>query len=81
MNYTQEQFQAWEGALKLIEEDIQPLLFNNWFRPLKLHAVKGDSIIITANQAFTINQLRLRYMTTLSNALSITFGKAYDIEL
>jgi len=81
MNYTQEQLEAWEAALKIIEADIPPLSFNNSFKPLKLYAVKGDALYIEANQIFTINQLKLRYMTILSNAVSIAFGQVYDINL
>lgn len=80
MNYTPEQQQAWERAIKLIEDNLIPISFNTWIKPLKLYSVTPESIIIIADNFLTLNHVKQRYYTDLYNMIKISFGRSYELE-
>ncbi len=80
MNYTPEQHQAWDRAIKLIEDNLIPISFNTWIKPLKLYSVTPESIIIIADNFLTLNHVKQRYYTDLYNMIKISFGRSYELE-
>lgn len=80
MNYTPEQHQAWDKAIKLIEDNLIPISFNTWIKPLKLYSVTPESIIIIADNFLTLNHVKQRYYTDLYNMIKISFGRSYELE-
>ena len=80
LNYTAEQKEAWDRAIKLIEDNTIPVSFNTWIKPLRLYSVSSDTICIVANNSFTLNHVKQRYYTDLYNMLRLSFGKSYELE-
>ncbi len=81
MNYTPEQKQAWDKAKSMLEENLIPVSFNTWIRPLELYSVTQDSILITVPNNLIQNHVRQRYYTELYNMMRMCFGRSYELEL
>jgi len=81
MQYTKEHFAAWEKAMNMFKNDLNPTSFATWFETLRLNAVRQDAIIIEADNSMIVNNLRQRYLTIMSNVFGATFGRVYDIEI
>ena len=81
MNYTPEQKEAWDKAIKLLEDNLIPISFSTWIKPLELHSVTQDSIRIMVNNSLTLNHVKQRYYTDLYNMLKLSFGRSYELEL
>ena len=54
MNYTPEHEQAWNRAIKLLEENLPSFQFNTWIKPLRLHAVTPNTIVIIVDNQLTM---------------------------
>ena len=80
MNYTPEQKEAWDKAIKLLEDNLIPISFSTWIKPLELHSVTQDSIRIMVDNSFTLNHVKQRYYTDLYNMLKLSFGRSYELE-
>lgn len=82
MNYTPEHKDKWDRAIKMIEESIPvPLSFTTWIKPLRLFSVSSDTISIIAENSLQLNHVKQRYYTELDNALRISFGQRYELEI
>ena len=80
MNYSPEHKQAWDKAIKLIEDNLIPISFNTWIKPLKLYSVTPETIIIIADNFLTLNPVKQRYYTNLYNMIKQSFGRSYELE-
>ncbi|MBP3651823.1 MAG: chromosomal replication initiator protein DnaA [Clostridia bacterium] len=80
MNYSPEHKQAWDKAIKLIEDNLIPISFNTWIKPLKLYSVTPETIIIIADNFLTLNHVKQRYYTDLYNMIKLSFGRSYELE-
>ena len=80
MNYSPEHEQAWNKAIKLIEDNLIPISFNTWIKPLKLYSVTPETIIIIADNFLTLNHVKQRYYTDLYNMIKLSFGRSYELE-
>ncbi len=80
MNYTQQQKDAWDQVLAHLQQHINRVSFDQWIRPLELHSVKQDSLMIIGQDSFTINHVKNRYFTDLYNLVGICFGRTYELE-
>ena len=81
MEITNAHQESWQNALKMLENTLPSASYSTWFKPLKLHAVNGDNILIEAPNPFVLNQLNGRYKSMLENVLAQTFGRRYDLTL
>ena len=79
MAITPAQQESWDNALKMLENELSIAQFNAYFKPLKLHAVTGDTLIVEAPHQFALDAVRNRYMTMLFNVVSAAFGRKYEI--
>ena len=80
MNYSPEHKEAWDKAIKLIEDNLIPISFNTWIKPLKLYSVTPETIIIIADNFLTLNHVKQRYYTDLYNMVKLSFGRSYELE-
>ena len=80
MNYTPEQKVKWDRALSLIEESLDRVSYNMWFKPLKLYAISGETIYILGENAFALQHTRNRYGSTLERAMDMVFDIRYNLE-
>ena len=81
MNMTPQQQEAWDKAMKLLEDDLNPASFGTWFRPLKVYSISVDTITIEVPNTFLLTNLRSRYYSMLYNVLAMTFKKKYEVDL
>jgi len=80
MNITHEQQSAWEEAMKMLEDDLNPASYTTWIKPLKLHAISNETIVIEVPNTFLINNVRQRYYTMIYNVISMAFGRKYELD-
>jgi len=80
MNYTPEHEQAWNRAIKLLEEHLPSFQFNTWIKPLQLHAVTPTTIIIIVDNQLTMHRIINRYRTDIYNMVKLSFGRTYELE-
>ncbi len=81
MNYTPEQKQAWDRAVAMLEENLAPVSFNTWIKPLEMYAVTDEAIQILVPSPIIVDMVRQRYYTELYNTLRMCFGRSYELEL
>ena len=80
MNYSPEHKAAWDRAIKLLEDNLIPISFNTWIKPLQLYSVTAESILIIADNFLTLNHVKQRYYTDLYNMIKLSFGRSYELE-
>ncbi len=80
MNYAPEHLAAWDRAIKLLEDNLIPISFKTWIKPLQLYSVSGDTIQIIANNFLTLSHVKQRYYTDLYNMIKQSFGRSYELE-
>jgi len=80
MNYTPEHEQAWNRAIKLLQESLPSFQFKTWIEPLKLHAVTPSSMVIIVDNQLTMNRINHRYRTDIYNMVKLSFGRSYELE-
>ena len=81
MNYTPEQKQSWDRAVAMLEENLAPVSFNTWIKPLEMYAVTDEAIQILVPSPIIVDMVRQRYYTELYNTLRMCFGRSYKLEL
>ena len=81
MNYTQEQKQAWDKVVSIMQENLIPYVYQTWIAPLQLHSVTAESIILLAETFVQRDTIRQRYYTNLQNMVKLSFGRSYEIEI
>ena len=85
MNYTPEQKASWEEVIRTIEnsmnrQPMEKIQFDTWIRPLKLHAVTHNSLIIIGEDAFKLQYVKNRYGTVLYSTVNMVFHRAYELD-
>ena len=80
MNITREQQTAWEKALKMLENDLPTPNYNAWIRPMRMHSISNDTIVIEMENTFQINHVRQRYYTMIYNVIALSFGRKYELD-
>ena len=81
MNYTPEQKQSWDRAVAMLEENLAPVSFNTWIKPLEMYAVTDEAIQILVPSPIIVDMVRQRYYTELYNTLRMCCGRSYELEL
>ena len=80
MNYAPEHKQAWDKAISMLEQNLNPASFKTWIKPLQLYSVTPDKIIIIGNHSMGLNIIRQRYYTDIYNMIRFSFGRSYELE-
>lgn len=80
MHYTPDQKEKWDKALSLIEDSMDRLSYNMWFKPLKLYAIAGETIYILGTNTFALQHTKNRYGSTLERAMDAVFDIQYNLE-
>ena len=84
MRYTPEQKANWDSVIQLLKENLsdvaQTASFNTWLKPLKLHAVTADTIVIICENAFSMKHVQTHYATMLYSTVKLVFNRTYELE-
>ena len=81
MIMTPQQQEAWDKAMKMLEDDLNPASFNTWLRPLKVESITADTITVEVPNTFLLTNIRQRYFSMLYNVLAMSFNRKYELEL
>ena len=78
----------WNDILETIKENVTPISFETWFKPLKLRKIDDELKIayleISSDDKrndFIINTIKNRYLTTLEGAFKLVIGDEYRVIL
>ena len=80
MNYTAEQKEAWDKAIGLLKENLIPISFDTWIKPLQLYSVTPETISIIVSNTLVLNHVKQRYLTDLYNMIRMCFGRGFELE-
>ena len=75
----------WDNVLDIIKENITPISFETWFRPLKINKIDNSLNIIyielnaDKGKEFVINTIKNRYLTYLQNAFKTVLNDDYRV--
>ncbi len=69
----------WERILELIENEMTPVGFNTWIKPLKPYSMTDDELLIAADSDIVKNMVSGRYMELLKNTVREITGKDFNI--
>ena len=73
---------SWQKALSLIEKNLEdPISFNTWIKPLKIHIVDGKDLVLKAENDFSKTQVENKYLSLIKNALIEACHVEYNIML
>lgn len=77
----------WEEVLRIIKENITPISFDTWFKPLQIRKIDKDLNIVyieigadTRND-FIINTIKNRYLQTLEGAFKTVLNEDFRVVL
>ncbi len=71
----------WERILELIENEMTPVGFNTWIKPLKPYSMTDDELLIAADSDIVKNMVSGRYMELLKNTVKEITGKDFNITI
>ena len=80
MNYTPDQKARWDRAMQILKDNLDVPSYNAWFKPLRLHAVTTDKIIIVGQNSFALQHMRSRFGTSLLSTIDMVFDRRYELE-
>ena len=66
---------AWQNVLESIKRDMQPAVFETWFKGIKLLDTSNGAVVIGVPTVFYLRQMEARYYKLISEKL-----KEFDIE-
>jgi chromosomal replication initiator protein len=69
----------WERTLDILREEINPVSFNTWCKPLRVLSVNGNAVVLGHTDSFAVNNLKKRYGTLFQAAISEAFGRPMTI--
>ncbi len=73
---------SWQKALSLIEKNLEdPISFNTWIKPLKIHVCDGRDLVLKAENDFSKTQVENKYLSLIKNALIEVTHIEYNIML
>jgi chromosomal replication initiator protein len=70
----------WESCLKYFEGSLPPQQFNSWIKPLTFE-MKGNQIILTAPNSFTMKLVQERFLPEIARRAESHLSNAPQIEL
>jgi chromosomal replication initiator protein len=70
----------WERTLDILKEEINPVSFNTWCKPLRILSISGNSVVLGHTDSFAVNNLKKRYGTLFEAALSEAYGRQMTIQ-
>jgi chromosomal replication initiator protein len=65
----------WDKLLKGVEERVNVQSYNTWFKPLSLHDLSDDSLVISVPQPYFASWLEEHYLTLVQSICSGILGK------
>jgi len=76
----QEQWESIKDTLRR-EYDLSDISYNTWVKPLKLHGIENDTVIILipSDQAHALNYISNKYKTFFQVTITETMDQNYDI--
>ncbi len=81
-----ENIKVWESVLEIIKENVTPISFDTWFKPLRIRKIDSDLNIayieISSDEQrneFIINTIKNRYLTTLETAFKTVLGDYHRV--
>lgn len=69
----------WERTLDILKEEINPVSFNTWCKPLQVLSMNGNCVVLGHSDSFAVNNLKKRYGTLFEAALSEVYGRPMTI--
>ena len=74
----------WEDIKEYIKQEYQlsDIRYNTWIKPLKIHSIEGDKVIIVIpfDQSHSINYISSKYYLPIKVSIAEIIGKEYEIE-
>ena len=71
----------WENVLSLMHQEVTDYQYATWFQPLKPIFVGDNRIVFEFENNFSLTIMRQNYYLMLKNAVMISYGKDYQIDL
>lgn len=72
---------TWVKVLEIIKGQVSPANFRTWFAQINLNSQTEDGLAISVPSAFIKQQLSIKYMPVLEEAIIEVFGKKMALEL
>lgn len=72
---------AWEQFIKEAEENINPVQFNDWFKPMKLKSVDNSHLILEAPNGFHKNYFKDNWRTFVLNRMETITSRKVELVL
>ena len=73
--------EKWENVLSLMHQEVTDYQYATWFQPLKPIFVGDNRIVFEFENKFSLTIMRQNYYLMLKNAVMISYGKDYQIDL
>ncbi len=70
----------WERTLDILKEEINPVSFNTWCKPLRILSVSANTVVLGHPDSFAVGNLKKRYATLFQAALSEAFARPMAIQ-
>lgn len=70
----------WDSCLEFFKEELPPQQYNSWIKPL-LFEVKGNQIVLTAPNGFTLKVIQERFLSDIAEKAQAYFSAPTQIEL
>jgi chromosomal replication initiator protein len=70
----------WERTLDILKEEINPVSFNTWCKPLRILSVSANTVVLGHTDSFAVGNLKKRYATLFQAALSEAFARPMAIQ-
>lgn len=70
----------WNGALAIIKEELNELVFKTWFQDTEPLGLVGDDVVVSVSNTWGRDWLRNRYSGLLSAALSQVSGRQMGVK-
>jgi chromosomal replication initiator protein len=70
----------WEGCLLFFKEQLPPQQFNSWIKPL-VFEIKGNQIILTAPNGFTLKVIQERFLPEIERRAQACFSAPTKVDL
>ena len=80
MNYTPEQKAAWDRVMQILKDNLDGPAYNTWFKPLEMHSISGDKLVIVGQSTFSLQHMQNRYGTMLLSTIDMVFDRKYQLE-
>ena len=73
--------QLWDQTLNIIKDEMNPVSFDTWFKPLEPITIEDNIFIIRAENDFFKNTVEQRYKPLIQNALNHVTTKDYVVKI